>query len=71
MGKKSIFRKIRQDISVRLRPVSVLDLESLTKVLADHERRIRKLEQYLGFELAIKEVTTKKQTNKKNKKSKR
>jgi hypothetical protein len=68
---KSLFRKVRHGISVRLRPVSVLDLDSLARVLTDHEKRIKRLEQHLGLELAMKEANNPKRTNKKKGKSKK
>jgi hypothetical protein len=71
MSKRSLFRKIRHEISVRLRPVLVLDLESLARVLTDHEKRLKKIEQHLGLELAIREVNNTKKTNKKKGKSKK
>ena len=67
---KSLIRKVKHEISVRLRPVSVLDFESLTKFLVDHERRLRRVENLEGFTVALndRKISKTKTRKKKSKK---
>ena len=55
MGSKTISSGIRKVISEKLKACSRVDLQKLCQLLANYERRIRRMEECLGYPTAVNE----------------